>query len=133
MRSLTPTNIHEAKTHLSRLLERVQAGETIVIARAGKPIAELTPFSRPDIVFGSMKGRLPVPDDICDHLDRVGLRQLPLAGEHAESLVEFPGLLQHDPFDRILLAQAKVERLDFLTADRRLLAIGYDWIVDATI
>ena len=36
-------NVHEAKTHLSRLLERVEAGERIVIARAGKPIAILEP------------------------------------------------------------------------------------------
>lgn len=35
-------NIHEAKTHLSRLLDRVQAGEEITIAKAGKPIARLT-------------------------------------------------------------------------------------------
>jgi prevent-host-death family protein len=35
-------NIHEAKTHLSRLLARVQAGEEITIAKAGKPIARLT-------------------------------------------------------------------------------------------
>jgi len=37
-------NVHEAKTHLSRLLERVLTGEEIVIARAGKPIARLVPF-----------------------------------------------------------------------------------------
>jgi prevent-host-death family protein len=37
-------NIHEAKTHLSRLLERVEAGEELVIARAGRPIARLVPF-----------------------------------------------------------------------------------------
>ena len=36
-------NVHEAKTHLSRLLARVEAGEHIVIARAGQPIAELIP------------------------------------------------------------------------------------------
>ncbi len=38
-------NIHEAKTHLSRLLDEVCAGESIVIAKAGKPIAKLVPFS----------------------------------------------------------------------------------------
>jgi prevent-host-death family protein len=38
-------NVHEAKTHLSRLLERVQAGEEIVIAKAGKPCARLLPVS----------------------------------------------------------------------------------------
>lgn len=37
-------NIHEAKTHLSRLLERVRAGEEIVIARAGEPIARIVPY-----------------------------------------------------------------------------------------
>lgn len=85
------------------------------------------------MVSKKMKGRLLVADDICSHLDGQGLRQLPLVGEHSESIAEFPELIGHDPFDRVLLAQAKVERLDFLTADRRLLALGYDWIVDATV
>ena len=39
-------NVHEAKTHLSRLLERVEAGEEVVIARAGRPIARLVPYRR---------------------------------------------------------------------------------------
>ncbi|BBH16544.1 hypothetical protein Back2_08310 [Nocardioides baekrokdamisoli] len=56
-------NIHEAKTHLSRLLEEVQAGETIVIAKAGTPIAQLKPYQRPDIVFGGMKDVIWVADD----------------------------------------------------------------------
>ncbi|MEK6721671.1 MAG: type II toxin-antitoxin system Phd/YefM family antitoxin [Chloroflexota bacterium] len=37
-------NIHEAKTHLSRLVERVEAGEEVVIARAGRPVARLVPY-----------------------------------------------------------------------------------------
>jgi prevent-host-death family protein len=37
-------NVHEAKTNLSRLLERVMAGEEIVIAKAGKPVARLSPY-----------------------------------------------------------------------------------------
>lgn len=37
-------NIHEAKTHLSRLVERVEAGEEIVLARAGRPVAKLVPY-----------------------------------------------------------------------------------------
>ena len=37
-------NVHEAKTQLSRLLEEVEAGERVVIARAGKPVAVLTPY-----------------------------------------------------------------------------------------
>lgn len=41
---MSTVNIHEAKTHLSRLLERVAAGEEIVIAKAGKPLARLVPL-----------------------------------------------------------------------------------------
>lgn len=41
-----PVNVHEAKTHLSRLLARVEAGESIVIARAGRPIAVLAPVDQ---------------------------------------------------------------------------------------
>ncbi|MGI9157805.1 MAG: type II toxin-antitoxin system Phd/YefM family antitoxin [Marmoricola sp.] len=48
-------NIHQAKTHLSKLLERVQGGETIVIAKAGVPVAELRPTPAVDIIFGGLK------------------------------------------------------------------------------
>jgi prevent-host-death family protein len=40
-------NIHEAKTHLSRLLKRVAAGEEVIIAKSGKPVARLIPFAQP--------------------------------------------------------------------------------------
>jgi len=62
-------NIHEAKTHLSRLLERVEAGETVTIARAGKPIADLVPHHRVDIVFGSMAGQLTYDPESFDDED----------------------------------------------------------------
>jgi prevent-host-death family protein len=57
-------NIHEAKTHLSRLVERVQAGEEIVIAKAGRPAARLVPIdgARKPVKIGGLKG-LAVPDD----------------------------------------------------------------------
>jgi prevent-host-death family protein len=48
---LTQVNMHEAKTHLSKLVERVEAGEEIVISRAGKPAAKLVP------VPGEKRGR----------------------------------------------------------------------------
>jgi prevent-host-death family protein len=55
----TTVNIHEAKTHLSRLLERVQEGEEITIAKAGRPIARLAPLERPrDRVPGLDKGKV---------------------------------------------------------------------------
>lgn len=48
----TTVNVLEAKTRLSQLLKAVEAGETVVIARAGKPVAELRPVQRVDLVFG---------------------------------------------------------------------------------
>lgn len=62
-------NIHEAKTHLSRLLERVRQGETIVIAKAGEPVAELGPVHRVDLVFGGMKGEVAYDDGVFDAAD----------------------------------------------------------------
>jgi prevent-host-death family protein len=53
-------NIHEAKTHLSKLIERVAAGEDIVIAKAGRPVAKLVPFveNKKPRKAGSLKGKL---------------------------------------------------------------------------
>lgn len=57
-------NIHEAKTHLSRLLSRVASGEEIVISRAGKPIARLVPIGAPvSRQLGRDVGLFTVPDD----------------------------------------------------------------------
>ncbi|SCY42259.1 prevent-host-death family protein [Nitrosospira sp. Nl5] len=58
-------NIHEAKTNLSRLLEKVAAGEEIVIAKAGKPMARLVPLAgkAQRRKLGVFKGQLGVPED----------------------------------------------------------------------
>ena len=60
-----PVNIHEAKTHLSRLVERVEAGEEITLARAGRPVARIVPFRRPSQPRqpGLWKGHLTLADD----------------------------------------------------------------------
>ena len=57
-------NIHEAKTHLSRIIERVARGESVVIGKAGKPMAVLIPFvSKAETrAPGSMKGKIRIPD-----------------------------------------------------------------------
>jgi len=58
-------NIHEAKTHLSRLLQRVAGGEEIIIARSGKPVARLVSIAASPTVrpLGMDKGLYRVPDD----------------------------------------------------------------------
>jgi prevent-host-death family protein len=58
-------NVHDAKTHFSSLLARVEKGQEFVIARAGKPVARLVPNNpeptRP--IFGADRGAFTVPDD----------------------------------------------------------------------
>ena len=74
-------NIHDAKTHFSRLIERVKAGEEIDIAKAGKPVARLTPMEpkpRNKISrLGFMRGAFTVPDDFndmgCDEIEALFL------------------------------------------------------------
>ena len=59
-------NIHEAKTHLSRLIGRVERGEEVIIARAGHPVARLVPFEPPRHTrphFGLDCGVFDVPED----------------------------------------------------------------------
>lgn len=62
-------NVHEAKTQLSRLLERVERGEEIVIARNGHPVARLVPVVRAARRPGMYKGLIHISDDFDDPLD----------------------------------------------------------------
>ena len=58
-------NIHEAKTHLSRIIERVARGESVIIGKAGKPMAVLCPYAptASPRKAGSMKGKIHISDD----------------------------------------------------------------------
>ena len=62
---MATVNIHEAKTHLSRLLDQVAGGETVVIAKAGKPVAKLVAITAPAKPkrVGFLKDYGKVPDD----------------------------------------------------------------------
>jgi prevent-host-death family protein len=69
---MTTVGVHEAKTHLSRLLERVRQGETIVITKSGAPVARLGPIAAEKRIFGRHKGKIwmakdfdaPLPEEI---------------------------------------------------------------------
>jgi prevent-host-death family protein len=65
-------NIHHAKTHLSRLVDKAAKGEAFVIAKAGKPLVKVVPLETPAPraihPIGFMKGRIQIPDDF----DRMG-------------------------------------------------------------
>jgi len=76
-------NIHEAKTHLSRLLDRAAKGEPFIIAKAGKPLVKVVPLETPEAGqvrrLGFMTGQIAVPDDF----DRMGEAEIELLfGSH---------------------------------------------------
>jgi prevent-host-death family protein len=67
---MVTVNIHEAKTHLSKLVDRAARGEAFVIARAGKPLVKVTALDSPSVPqrLGFLAGGVAVPDDF----DRMG-------------------------------------------------------------
>jgi prevent-host-death family protein len=64
-------NIHEAKTHLSRLLAQVEAGEEVTIARNGQPVAKLVAIEKSSNkrVLGQYRGEVVIADDFDDPVD----------------------------------------------------------------
>lgn len=75
-------NLHAAKTHLSRLVDRAAAGEDVIIAKAGRPMVRLVPVELEGrrSGFGTLKGRLKITDDFdaplpADLLQRFGVRR----------------------------------------------------------
>ena len=58
-------NMYEAKTHLSKLVQKALQGEDIILAKSGKPLVKLVPASvkKKDIKFGLMKGQIQIADD----------------------------------------------------------------------
>lgn len=74
-------NIHEAKTHLSRLVEEAAVGDEIIIAKAGRPVARIValPSAKPR-KLGVLKGRLHIPDDFDAPLPDEVLRDFGIDG-----------------------------------------------------
>ncbi len=76
---MTIVNIHQAKTHFSKLVDAVMQGEEVIIAKAGKPAAKLVPVSslKPKRKPGVLKGKIsissdfdaPLPNDILDQFE----------------------------------------------------------------
>jgi len=69
-------NTHEAKTHLSKLIERALAGEEVIIAKAGKPLVKLVRIEREKPVLGSARGTVEFKDGWDDPLTDAELKDL---------------------------------------------------------
>jgi PIN domain nuclease of toxin-antitoxin system len=85
-----------------------------------------------ELTIKAMLGKLTMPADFAKRVSEQGLFLLGITTDHAEGIRNFPELVCHDPFDRLLVAQASLTGLPLLTADRILLGLGHDFILDAT-
>ncbi|HEX4774482.1 MAG TPA: type II toxin-antitoxin system VapC family toxin [Candidatus Saccharimonadales bacterium] len=90
----------------------------------------VSPVSVLEIRIKALLGKL-VAGDIVNDIELAGLKSLDFGMEAADAVRDFPGLSKHDPFDRMLVAQARVEGLSLLTSDSFLLDQGFDFVVSA--
>lgn len=85
-----------------------------------------------ELTIKSMLGKLKLPEEFASLLPEQGLVLLDITAEQAEAIREFPEISRHDPFDRLLVAQAKCADLRLMTADSVLLSLDYPFVVDAS-
>lgn len=90
-----------------------------------------SPISVLELTAKAMTGRMTLTDEFVELLMEQGLVELPYRSEDANTIRDFPALAHHDPFDRALLAQARSNRLSFVTADRLLLGLDLPFVLDA--
>jgi PIN domain nuclease of toxin-antitoxin system len=108
--------------------------------RLGKQTAKLL-SSEPDLYASSlsiaelkikeMKGKLSLPPELEKLLTNAQVEIMGFNSAHAIEMGRFGSLADHDPFDRMILSQASFERINLVTADRRLLGLGLDFVLDA--
>lgn len=85
-----------------------------------------------ELTIKSMLGKLSVPIPLPEVLTAQGFSLLNITAEHAQAIRDYPELTRHDPFDRLLVAQADLAGLQLLTADKVLLGLQRKFIIDAT-
>ncbi|BDZ39838.1 type II toxin-antitoxin system VapC family toxin [Microbacterium suwonense] len=86
-----------------------------------------------ELVIKHMLGKIELPggERFPEIFARSGLVELPFTARHANALRDDPTLVRHNPFDRMLIAQARAEGIELLTADRVLLGLDRQWVHDA--
>ncbi|MCW2785023.1 MAG: hypothetical protein JWP74_1540 [Marmoricola sp.] len=89
--------------------------------------------SHAEVTIRGARNKLKAPPGLAELVTSAGFINLPFEARHATGLGHFPSLARHDPFDRMLVAQASVDELTLLTADHALLALDQPWIIDATL
>jgi PIN domain nuclease of toxin-antitoxin system len=79
-----------------------------------------------------MRRQVPISSNFYGNLLEDGFTEIKLTGLHAQSLRNYPSLINHDPFDRILLATADSVEMTFMTGDRKILDLQLPFVIDAS-
>lgn len=110
-----------------------------LLGKRAKQIIELeseiffSSISIAEFKIKAMLGKVDFPDSIYDAIVGNDFVELTFSSQHALEMGRYGSLARHEPFDRMILAQASKERLRLLTADKVLLGLGLDFVVDATL
>ena len=88
-------------------------------------------ISTAELQIKSMLGKFKKLPDIAEATSAGGLTMLDFSAEQAQAIANFPSLVRHDPFDRMILAQAHSQQLTLLTSAPVLLELNLDYVVDA--
>jgi PIN domain nuclease of toxin-antitoxin system len=88
-------------------------------------------LSLAEIEMKKARGKIKMKKISSSDLDQIGLKILPFEIDAVHSISRFRQLANHDPFDWLLLAHAASVDAKFITADRKLLSLGLDWVIDA--
>lgn len=84
-----------------------------------------------ELTIKAMLGKLVIPERLSERIEQQGLMLLSIAAQDAEGIRGYPELVRHDPFDRLIVAQAERAGLQMLTADTVLLGLKRPFILDA--
>ena len=90
-----------------------------------------SPVSIAELRIKSSKGKFKFETNFADTLTQVGILELPFTSAHAQAVSRFPALLNHDPLDRMILAQAATEQFFLISSDKKFLDLEFNWIIDA--
>ena len=91
-----------------------------------------SPVSVFEIAIKDMLGKIKLLYPLGNLLEQHDLASLHLRVEDALETYSLPSLVRHDPFDRLILATAKARGAKLVTSDRKLLELGFDWILDSS-
>jgi PIN domain nuclease of toxin-antitoxin system len=108
-----------------------QVGRRAAAAIDRSDLVLASAISYVELAVKAHRRKLVVPPDLPSLVHDQGIRPLAFTENHVAGLSALP-LEGHDPFDRMLLAQAQIDGLTFATADSVLLDLGLPWVLDAT-